>query len=194
MPLVNSPAAINIGLVFDGYGTYRERMLALHVRSSLFDAPSQTLVNTVNTEGVMGKGVAKEFKRLYPDMFQAYKRLCDRSELGIGKLHLWRSAERWVLNFPTKTTWRQPSRLGCASKVAFRHSNDTTCRWEFHPSRFSASGMRQRQPGLGRCQTADGTLSQQCGCSCVYTRPTRTFRFCARALGGGSSQFPGIRG
>lgn len=82
-----------------------------YVRTSLFDSPAQTLVNTVNVVGVMGKGIALEFKSRYPGMFNAYKKLCDSHSLDVGKLHLWRAPDHWVLNFPTKTTWRQPSKL-----------------------------------------------------------------------------------
>lgn len=81
------------------------------IRSSIFDSPAQTLVNTVNTVGVMGKGIAKEFKARHPSMFREYKKLCDDRVLQIGTLHLWRGPSRWVLNFPTKTTWKLPSRL-----------------------------------------------------------------------------------
>jgi hypothetical protein len=59
----------------------------------------------------MGKGVAAEFKRLYPDMFEAYKRFCDDGLLEPGKLWLWRGPEQWVLNFPTKKHWRSPSKI-----------------------------------------------------------------------------------
>ena len=82
-----------------------------YVYNSLFDSPAQTLVNTVNTVGVMGKGIAKAFKEKYPYMFREYKRLCDSGELSIGKIHLWRSPQRLVLNFPTKTTWKKPSNV-----------------------------------------------------------------------------------
>jgi O-acetyl-ADP-ribose deacetylase (regulator of RNase III) len=82
-----------------------------YVRTSLFDSPAQTLVNTVNLVGVMGKGVALEFKSRYPDMFKAYRSLCDQHALEIGKLHLWRATDHWILNFPTKTTWKKPSKL-----------------------------------------------------------------------------------
>lgn len=81
------------------------------IHSSIFDSPAQTLVNTVNTVGVMGKGIAKSFKARYPDMFREYKDLCDRHVLTIGTLHCWRSPSRWVLNFPTKTTWKRPSKI-----------------------------------------------------------------------------------
>jgi O-acetyl-ADP-ribose deacetylase (regulator of RNase III) len=82
-----------------------------YLYASLFDSPAQTLVNTVNTVGVMGKGVARTFRERYPAMFAEYRKLCDRSALVIGSLHLWKGDDRWVLNFPTKTTWRLPSRL-----------------------------------------------------------------------------------
>jgi O-acetyl-ADP-ribose deacetylase (regulator of RNase III) len=82
-----------------------------YVYASLFDSPAQTLVNTVNTVGVMGKGVAKAFRERYPAMYLEYRKLCDRGDLTIGNLHLWKSDDRWILNFPTKTTWRLPSRL-----------------------------------------------------------------------------------
>lgn len=82
-----------------------------YVRTNIFDSPAQTLVNTVNLVGVMGKGIALEFKSRYPAMFKAYKNLCDRNEFEIGKLHLWRAEDHWILNFPTKTTWKKPSKL-----------------------------------------------------------------------------------
>lgn len=82
-----------------------------YLESSVFDSPAQTLVNTVNTVGVMGKGIAKEFKSRYPKMYTEYRQLCDAHALRTGQIHLWRSDTRWVLNFPTKTTWRLPSRM-----------------------------------------------------------------------------------
>jgi O-acetyl-ADP-ribose deacetylase (regulator of RNase III) len=82
-----------------------------YIYASLFASPAQTLVNTVNTVGVMGKGVAKSFREQYPSMYTEYRRLCDRGVLTVGKLHLWKGENRWVLNFPTKTTWRLPSKL-----------------------------------------------------------------------------------
>lgn len=49
-----------------------------YVKGDLFSSPAKILVNTVNVVGVMGKGIALEFKKRYPEMFQAYKGLCDR--------------------------------------------------------------------------------------------------------------------
>jgi O-acetyl-ADP-ribose deacetylase (regulator of RNase III) len=91
-------------------GTNEERMLT-YMYASLFDSPAQTFVNTVNTVGVMGKGIAKIFRERYPKMYAEYRKLCDREQLKIGNLHLWKGDDRWVLNFPTKTTWRLPSKL-----------------------------------------------------------------------------------
>ena len=85
--------------------------MLVYLRSSIFDSPAQTLVNTVNTVGVMGKGIAKDFKARYPQMYREYRALCDEGRLKLGMLQLWRGPDRWVLNFPTKTTWRRPSKL-----------------------------------------------------------------------------------
>jgi O-acetyl-ADP-ribose deacetylase (regulator of RNase III) len=82
-----------------------------YVVTNLFDSPAQTLVNTVNVVGVMGKGIAAEFKRRYPDMFEKYRQFCQQGSLTVGKLFLYKSANKWVLNFPTKEHWRNPSRV-----------------------------------------------------------------------------------
>lgn len=82
-----------------------------YVIGSLFESPAQVLVNTVNTVGVMGKGIAKDFKKIFPDMFKEYQRLCESGKLQIGTLWLYKTANKWILNFPTKTTWRKPSRI-----------------------------------------------------------------------------------
>lgn len=82
-----------------------------YVSSNLFDSPAQTLVNTVNVVGVMGKGIAAEFKQRYPDMFRRYAEHCKNGSLDIGKLYLYRTANKLILNFPTKKHWRHPSKL-----------------------------------------------------------------------------------
>jgi O-acetyl-ADP-ribose deacetylase (regulator of RNase III) len=82
-----------------------------YVEGDLFDSPAQVLVNTVNTVGVMGKGIALRFKRAFPEMFQQYQMLCETKQLQVGHLWLYRGTERWVLNFPTKKHWRNPSRV-----------------------------------------------------------------------------------
>jgi O-acetyl-ADP-ribose deacetylase (regulator of RNase III) len=81
-----------------------------YVACDLFTSPARVLVNTVNTVGVMGKGIAKDFKTIYPEMFQEYQRLCERNQFDVGQLWLFKTEHKWVLNFPTKKHWRQPSR------------------------------------------------------------------------------------
>ena len=81
-----------------------------YVVCDLFASPAQTLVNTVNTVGVMGKGIAKDFKAIYPEMFTRYQELCEKSQFSIGQLWPYRTSNKLVLNFPTKKHWRNPSR------------------------------------------------------------------------------------
>ncbi len=85
--------------------------MLIYRRTSLLESTAQTLVNTVNCVGVMGKGIAKDFKEREPQMFAAYKRICDEKLLVPGKLWLWKGTNSWVLNFPTKNHWRNPSKL-----------------------------------------------------------------------------------
>ncbi|MDQ2082046.1 macro domain-containing protein [Xanthobacteraceae bacterium Astr-EGSB] len=78
----------------------------------LFASRAQTLVNTVNCVGVMGKGVAEQFKRRFPAMFEDYKLRCDRKAVRLGEPYLYRDLSGvQILNFPTKDHWRSPSRL-----------------------------------------------------------------------------------
>jgi O-acetyl-ADP-ribose deacetylase (regulator of RNase III) len=85
--------------------------MLLYRRTSLLESTAQTLVNTVNCVGVMGKGIAKEFKEREPSMFAAYKRICNKNLLSPGKLWLWKGTNSWILNFPTKINWRNPSKI-----------------------------------------------------------------------------------
>ena len=80
-----------------------------YVDFSLFDSPARVIVNTVNTVGVMGKGVAKEFKRVYPEMFAEYQKVCEAGQFNVGHLFLYKTSHKWVLNFPTKKDWRNRS-------------------------------------------------------------------------------------
>jgi O-acetyl-ADP-ribose deacetylase (regulator of RNase III) len=63
--------------------------MLIYRRTSLLESSAQTLVNTVNCVGVMGKGIARAFKEREPQMFGAYKRICDEKLLEPGKLWLW---------------------------------------------------------------------------------------------------------
>jgi len=85
--------------------------MIIYVRTNIFESNAQVLVNTVNTVGVMGKGLAHAFKKLYPDMFKSYQNLCETGQLNVGNLHCYKTVNKWVLNFPTKKNWRSPSKL-----------------------------------------------------------------------------------
>lgn len=82
-----------------------------YVRTSVLDSDAQTVVNTVNTDGVMGKGIAAVYKRRYPEMYKRYRELCKAGKFKVGQLWLWKENGQWILNFPTKTTWRCPSEV-----------------------------------------------------------------------------------
>lgn len=81
------------------------------ITGNIFTSSCQTIVNTINCEGVMGAGLALECRLRYPKMFEQYARLCADGQIDIGKLWLFRDASRWILNFPTKKQWRQPSHI-----------------------------------------------------------------------------------
>lgn len=80
-------------------------------KGDLFVSKAQVLVNPVNLEGVMGKGLALEFKKRFPEMFEQYRKFCLKKTFAAGQLWLYKGKEKWVLNFPTKISWRDPSDL-----------------------------------------------------------------------------------
>ena len=82
-----------------------------YIEGDIFESPAQVIVNTVNTVGVMGKGLALSFKQRYPKMFEKYKTICEKHLLTTGKLMLFYEADHWLLLFPTKENWRNPSKL-----------------------------------------------------------------------------------
>lgn len=78
----------------------------------LFESQAQTWVNTVNCIGVMGKGIALEFKKRFPEMFEDYRVRCERGEVRLGRPYLYkRLVPPWILNFPTKHHWREVANL-----------------------------------------------------------------------------------
>ena len=78
----------------------------------MFQSKAQTWVNTVNCVGVMGKGIALEFKKRFPDMFEDYVARCARGEVQLGRPYLYkRTVLPWILNFPTKKHWRDVADL-----------------------------------------------------------------------------------
>lgn len=88
--------------------------MIIETDGDLFDAETDAWVNPVNCVGVMGAGLALEFKHRFPAMMPSYQQVCRQGQLVPGKIHCWRTGEeypQWVLNFPTKVHWNQHSRL-----------------------------------------------------------------------------------
>ncbi|MDO8539831.1 MAG: macro domain-containing protein [Opitutaceae bacterium] len=86
-------------------------------QGNLLEAPAEALVNTVNTVGVMGKGIALQFRQAYPEMFRAYEKACATGEVRLGQVQVFdlgglAGGPRWIINFPTKKDWRSRSRIG----------------------------------------------------------------------------------
>ncbi|WP_040156206.1 type II toxin-antitoxin system antitoxin DNA ADP-ribosyl glycohydrolase DarG [Mobilicoccus massiliensis] len=85
------------------------------LRGNLLSDDADALVNTVNTVGVMGKGIALQFKRAYPDMFKNYAREAKNGRLETGRMHVWETSgltgPRFIINFPTKRHWKGGSRI-----------------------------------------------------------------------------------
>ena len=81
----------------------------------IFAENAEALVNTVNCVGVMGRGVALQFKRAFPENFEAYAALCKRREMQPGRVFVFETGDvlppRYIINFPTKRHWRGKSRI-----------------------------------------------------------------------------------
>jgi O-acetyl-ADP-ribose deacetylase (regulator of RNase III) len=85
-----------------------------YITGNILESNAVALINTVNTVGVMGKGIALQFKKAYHNNYKAYVEACKRNEIEIGKLFIVRdsnlsSGEKYIINFPTKKDWRKPS-------------------------------------------------------------------------------------
>lgn len=80
------------------------------VHGNIFDSKCQTIVNAVNCVGVMGKGLALQYKNRYPEMFEEYRKICLNSNFYPGCLHLYNAMDHKIINFPTKNDWRQKSK------------------------------------------------------------------------------------
>src|SRR5207237_2817081 len=84
-------------------------------QGNLFESGADALVNTVNTVGVMGKGVALMFKEAFPENFQAYEAACAAKQVQLGRMFVTKRADlfgpKWIINFPTKGHWRYPSKM-----------------------------------------------------------------------------------
>jgi O-acetyl-ADP-ribose deacetylase (regulator of RNase III) len=86
-----------------------------HREGNLLRADAEALVNTVNTVGVMGKGIALQFRKAFPANYKAYERACGQGLVQPGKMFVFETGEltgpRWIINFPTKRHWRAKTRM-----------------------------------------------------------------------------------
>lgn len=86
-----------------------------YVTGNLLEANTEALVNAVNCVGVMGKGIALQFKRTFSDNFEAYARACGAGQVQPGHMFTFEThllSPKWIINFPTKRHWRDKSNLG----------------------------------------------------------------------------------
>lgn len=86
-----------------------------HASGNLIEADAEALVNSVNCEGYMGKGIALQFKKAFPENFAAYERACRAGEVRPGRMFVFSTGYMmnpcYIVNFPTKRRWREKSRL-----------------------------------------------------------------------------------
>ena len=85
-----------------------------YITGNILESNAEALINTVNTVGVMGKGIALQFKKAYHNNYKSYIDACKRNEIEIGRLFVVKdsnlsSGVKYIINFPTKKDWRKPS-------------------------------------------------------------------------------------
>ena len=123
----------------------------------ILTADAEALVNTVNCVGIMGRGVALQFKNAFPANFKAYEAACAREEVLPGKMLVFKTGTftnpKFIINFPTKRHWRGKSRM---EDIEFRapraDRRDSQPRHSF--DRHPAARQRTRRLELGRCAPA----------------------------------------
>ena len=84
-------------------------------KGNILKTNAEAIINTVNCVGVMGKGIALQFKQAFPENYLAYKKICDSGELKPGKLYIYDTGSminpRYIINFPTKNHWKEKSKI-----------------------------------------------------------------------------------
>ncbi len=81
------------------------------IKGNILESTVEAIVNPVNCEGVMGKGLALQVKSKYPLTFSDYVKACKEKRLSIGKLHWYKEDDKIIINFPTKDKWREKSKI-----------------------------------------------------------------------------------
>lgn len=83
-------------------------------KGDIFKSDCEAITNCVNCCGVMGAGLAKQFKIRYPQMYKEYVEVCNMGELSPGKMHIWENpngSPKYIINFPTKDDWQNDSKM-----------------------------------------------------------------------------------
>lgn len=84
-------------------------------QGDIFTSDCEAIINTVNTKGIMGKGLALQFKKRYPDNFKAYEKACENEQVQLGKMFIFNrntlDNPKYIINFPTKGHWKSKSKL-----------------------------------------------------------------------------------
>src|ERR1044072_5928695 len=85
-----------------------------HKTGNLLDAQAEALVNTVNTVGVMGKGIALQFRQAFPENYEAYRKACEHKEVQPGRMFVFDTGKfypRYIVNLPTKRHWKGKAKI-----------------------------------------------------------------------------------
>lgn len=158
-----------------------------YAQGNLLEAEAEALVNTVNTVGVMGKGIALMFKDAFPENFKRYAAACKAGEVQVGRVFVTERDEligpRWIINFPTKQHWRSPSRMDW-----IREGLDDLCRAiEVHQIRsIAVPPLGSGNGGLSWPQVRDeieARLGEVEGLDVVVYEPTKTYQNVAKKQG-----------
>jgi len=100
-----------------------------YVSGNMFEGNYDALVNAVNCVGVMGKGLALQFKNRYPRNYEAYRTLCQTRDFQPGGLHITKfSGDPYIINFATKDHWKNPSQLSYIESGAMRLAKFLKCK------------------------------------------------------------------
>lgn len=140
------------------------------VSGNLFDSPAQVWVNPVNCEGVMGKGIAKQFKERFPAMFADYQFYCNSGLMQPGEVHSWMNVSSadahpaYIFNLATKFRWCNKSRwewiqTGLYQTMALMKA------WDLHTVAMPALGCGEGRLDFGTIQKA---IYDTMGYPCTY--------------------------
>lgn len=128
-------------------------MISFH-QGDIFESDAQALVNPVNCAGVMGAGLALEFKKRYPEMFKWYMMCCTIDAFQIGDVGVWNlppeaAPRKFIINFATKNHWREKS------KLEYILQGLHNLKWEIGQHKIESIALPQLGCGLGGLQWKD---------------------------------------